>query len=89
MTSHLVVGYSSDTSVYVEVDDEISSCLNVVGGRESSSVNLTSHSSSEHWEDEDVPNFCQCSNSDKEVLVECPNCGSFYELGTHCPWLLE
>jgi hypothetical protein len=35
MASHLVVGYSSDTSVYIEVDDEISSYLSVVGGSES------------------------------------------------------
>jgi hypothetical protein len=43
MVSHLVVGYSSDTSVYVEVDDEISSCLSIVGGRESSSVKARMH----------------------------------------------
>jgi hypothetical protein len=86
MASYSVVGYSSDTLVYVEVDDEISTCLSVVGGNESSYVSLTSHSNSEHWEGEDILHFCQCSDSDsdEEPLVEYPDCGSFYELGTYC-----
>jgi hypothetical protein len=82
MASQLVVGYESDTSEYVEIDNECStSYCSSVGSTESNSDSITSRPSSIQ--------LCQCSDSDEESLLECPKCGSFYELGSHCLRMCE
>jgi hypothetical protein len=89
MASELVVGNSSDMSEYVDVDNDLSSCCSVVGGVESSSLSLSSSSNFGLGAAEDAIQFCQCIDNDDKALLEFPECGSFYELGTYCPQLLE
>jgi hypothetical protein len=46
MASELVVGYSSDNSEHVDIDEDLSSRCSFVGGIESNSLSLPSNSSS-------------------------------------------
>jgi hypothetical protein len=59
MASELVVGYSSDMSKHVDVDNDLSSCCSIVGGIESSSFSLTSSSNSGLGAAKDAIQFCQ------------------------------
>jgi hypothetical protein len=82
MASQLVLEYESDTSEYVEIDNEYSTtCCSSVGSTESNSHSITSRPSSIQ--------FYQCTDCNEEPLLECPTCGSFYELGSHCPRMCE
>ena len=58
MASELVLGYSFDMSKHIDVDNDLSSFCNVVGGVESSSLNLTSSSNSSLGAVEDAIQFC-------------------------------
>jgi hypothetical protein len=78
----LVLGYESDTSEYVEIDNECNTtCCSSIGFIDSNSHCITSRPSSLQ--------FYQCSDSDEEPLLECPSYASFYELGSHCPRMCE
>jgi hypothetical protein len=90
MASKLVVGYTSDMSEHVYMDSDVSSCCSVVvGAFEPSSPSLSSSSGSTHGLVDDAIEYCHCIDSEDVALLECQDCGSFYELGTYCPWLLE
>jgi hypothetical protein len=82
MASQLVLGYESDTSEYFEIDNECSTtCYTSVGSTDSNSHSITSRPNSLQ--------FCLCSDSDEEPLLEYPTCASFYKLGSHCPRMCE
>jgi hypothetical protein len=85
MATEIVVGYLSDNSKDVDVENECSSCCSVVGGIDSRSQSLLSHSSLPLWADDDLVNYCQYSDSEDDPLVECLTCVSWFELDTYCP----
>jgi hypothetical protein len=90
MALELVVGYVSDMSEHVDMDSDISSyCSVVFGGFEPTSLSLTSSSGSTPEPDDDAIEYCQCIDSEDVALLQCPDCGSFFELGTYCPRLFE
>jgi hypothetical protein len=72
------------------MDSDVSSrCNVVVGGFEPSSPTLSSSSSSNHGPIDDAIEYCQCIDSEDVALLECQDCGSFYEPGIYCPRFLE
>jgi hypothetical protein len=86
----LVVGYASEYSEHVDVEDDLSSCCSVVvGGFEPSSPSLSSSSGSTHGPVDDAIEYCHCIDSEDVALLNYQDCSSFYELGTYCPQLLE
>jgi hypothetical protein len=90
MVSELVVGYVSDMSEHVDMESDVSSyCSIVFGGFEPTSPSLTSSSSSTPGPADDAIEYCQCIDSEDVALMECQDCGSFFELGTYCPRLIE
>jgi hypothetical protein len=38
---------------------------------------------------DDAIDSCQCVESKDVALLECQDCGSFFEYGTYCPRLFE
>jgi hypothetical protein len=72
------------------MDSDASSCYSVVvGGFEPSSPTLSLSSGSNHGPLDDVVEYYQCIDSEDVALLECQDCGSFFELGTYCPRFLE
>jgi hypothetical protein len=77
-------------SEHVDMDSDISSCCSVVfGGFEPTSPSLSSNSGSTHGLVDDAIEYCQCIVTEDVPLLECQDCGSFFELGTYCPRLFE
>ena len=90
MALELVVGYTSDMSEHVDMDSNVNFCCSIVVGRfEPSSSSLSSSSGSTHGIVDNGIQYCHCIDSKDVVLLECQDCGSFYELGTYCPRLLR
>jgi hypothetical protein len=75
-----VIGYSSDSSKFVNVDDDISLGLSGTGSNDPS---MSLHSESVDLASSISTTYCQCKNEDS--LVECLTCGSYFELDTFCP----
>jgi hypothetical protein len=72
------------------MDSDVSSCCSVlVGGFEPTSPSLSSSSGSTHRPVDDAIAYCQCIDSEDVALLECQDCGSFFELGTYCPRFLD
>jgi hypothetical protein len=69
--------------------DVNSSCSVVVGGFEPNSSTMSSSSGSNHGPDDDATEYCQCIDSEDVALLECQDCGSFFEPGIHYPLFLE
>jgi hypothetical protein len=83
MVHQIVLGYSLDSSKYVEVDDVISPSQR---GADSNSFLVPIVSSPSRLVDLASSSFtayCQCT--DENSLIECLNCGSYFELDTFCP----
>jgi hypothetical protein len=90
MASELVVGYTSDMFEHVNMDSDVSSyCSVVFGGFKPNSPTLSSSSGYIHGPVDDAIEYCHCIDSEDVALLECQDCGSFYEPGTYCPQLLE
>jgi hypothetical protein len=86
----LVLEYSSENSEDVDVGDDLSSCCSaIVGGYEPSSSTVSSSSGTIHGPVDDAIGSCQCVESEDVALLECQDCGSFFEPGTYCPRLFE
>jgi hypothetical protein len=92
MAHQVVYGYASDSSEFVEVEEDTSP--NHSGSGSSSSIDpsmaslisgppVTSDSESVEMASTSSSAFCQCQHED--FLVECLTCGSFFDLGTFCP----
>jgi hypothetical protein len=64
MASELVVGYSSNSSDHVDVDDDLSSCCNVVHGAQSSPLSMSSHSGSALRVGDNSYSYCQYADSE-------------------------
>jgi hypothetical protein len=72
------------------MDSDASSCCSVfVGGFEPSSPTLSSSSGSNDVSVDDAVEYCQCIDSEDVALLECQECGSFFEPGTYCPLILD
>jgi hypothetical protein len=72
------------------MDSDASSCCSVfVGGFEPSSPTLSSSSGSNDVSVDDAVEYCQCIDSEDVALLECQDCGSFFEPGTYCPLFLD
>jgi hypothetical protein len=72
------------------MDSDVSSCCSaVVGVFKPISPTMSSSSGSIHGPDDDALEYCQCIDSEDVALLECQDCGSFYEPGTYCPLFLE
>ena len=72
--------------------DASSSCSVFDGGFNPSSPSSSSSSSSGSNavsidDVVSVEEYCQCSDGEDTGFLECQDCGSFYEPGTHCPML--
>jgi hypothetical protein len=90
MASELIVGYTSDMSEHVNMDSDVSSCCSaVVGGFEPTSPTMSESTGSTHEPLDDEVEYCQCIHSEDMDLLECQDCGSFFEPGTFCPLCLE
>jgi hypothetical protein len=87
MALEIVVGFASNMEEHVDVEDVTSSYYSVINGYEPSSPSLISSSSSTDEPTDDAVEYCQCTASDEEAFLECHDCGSFYEPGSHCPLL--
>jgi hypothetical protein len=86
----LVLGYSSENSEDVDVGDDLSSCCSaIIGGYEPSSPTVSSSSGATHGPVDDTIDSCQCFESEDVALLECQDCGSFFEPGTYFPRLFE
>jgi hypothetical protein len=85
MASHIVVGYFSDSFEDVNVETVYSSCCSCEGGVESRSQSLSSQSTMPLWADDDSVGYCQYSDDEDHILVECLTCGSWFDLDTYCP----
>jgi hypothetical protein len=84
MAHQILIVISSDSSEYVEEDDvgshvqsDAGSNPSVSSGSWSSSISGPPVSS-----DSESVAYCQCEEG---TLVECPTCGSFFDLDTICP----
>jgi hypothetical protein len=71
------------------MDSDANSYCVVVGGFEPNSPTLSSSSGSNHVRVDDAVEYFQCIDSEDVELLECLDCGSFFEPGTYCPLLLE
>jgi hypothetical protein len=72
------------------MDSDASSCCSVfVGGFEPSSPTLSSSSGSNDLSVDDAIEYCQCIDSEDVALLECQDCGSFFEPRTYCPLFLD
>jgi hypothetical protein len=80
MTHQIVVGYSSDSSEFVEIDDDINSSRvgsnNFLGLSESLHSVALSRAGSIHT--------AYCQYKDEDSLVECLTYRSYFELDTFC-----
>jgi hypothetical protein len=99
MAHQVVLGYSSDSSEYVDVEGGISPALS--GARNNSTRGPSISSDSVDWPSSifgpsvssdavsvDMGSsistaYSQCR--DKDTLVECLSCSSYFELDTFCP----
>ena len=100
MAHRTILGYSFDSLEYVEVDDVNSPSHNGVGSNSTQVPSLSSPSKFEAWaslifgpsvsldlesvkmESSISTTYYQCIY--KDFLVECLNCGSFFDLGMYC-----
>jgi hypothetical protein len=83
MAHQIIVGYSSDSSEFVEADDEISS----TGNNDSLGLSESSHLVSLSGVGSIDTVYCQYKNED--FLIECLTCGFYFELDTFYPRVLE
>jgi hypothetical protein len=83
MACEILVGYSTDDSEEVEVDDETSTRYSRIDGRNFTSDNETSVSGPVDSGDESADEYCQCP--EEYTLVECLTCGSLFDIETYCP----
>lgn len=67
------------------MDDDPSSYCSVVGRFESSILSLSFHLISIEEMADSESNYYLCSNNKDYALVECPSCGSWFDLDTYCP----
>ena len=75
------------------MDSYASSCCSIFdGGFEPCSPTLSSSSGSNDVstnDADDAVKYCQCIDSEDVALLECQDCGSFFEPGTYCPLFLD
>jgi hypothetical protein len=72
------------------MDSDVSSCCSVVGGGfEPTSSTMSESSGSTHEPVGDEVEYCQCIHSEDVDLLECQDCGSFFEPGTFYPLCLD
>jgi hypothetical protein len=74
----IILGYTSDYSDFVVIDDDISSS----SVSSDSSSGPSESSRSEGWAGTIESTFCQCNDND--FLVKCLTCRSYFELDTFC-----
>jgi hypothetical protein len=58
MASEMIIGYTSNRSESVEIDDTCSSRCSAIGRIESSMLCLSFHSSLELWAADSASNYC-------------------------------
>lgn len=85
-----VVGYTSENSKDVDVGSDVSSrCSAIVGGYEPSSPTVSSGPAASPGPDDDAVDSSERAQTEDDFFSVCPNCGSFFEPGTHCPRIAE
>ena len=84
MAHQIIIEISFDSSEFAEEDDVSSPDPSVAGSnpRESSGSWATSISGPPVSSDSESLACCQC---EEYTLVECPTCGSFFDIDTICP----
>jgi hypothetical protein len=83
MACEILVGYSTDDSEEVEVDNENSTCCSRIDGRSFASDSETSISGPVDSDDESTDEYFQCL--EEYTLLECLSCGSLFDIETYCP----
>ena len=84
MADPIIIELSSDSSDFDEEDDVSSADSSVAGSSTSGSSGpwATSVSGPRASSDSESVAYCQCEEG---TLVECPACGSFFDIDTKCP----
>jgi hypothetical protein len=89
MAHEIVIIFDSDSSEFVEIQDDRSPNHSGSGSSNSdwaSSISgppVISNSESVELASSSSTAYCLCE--DEDFLVECLTCGSFFELGIFCP----
>jgi hypothetical protein len=83
MACEILVGFSTDDSEEVEVDDETSTRCSRIDGRSFTSDSDTSISGPVDSGDESEDEYCQCL--EEYTLVEGLSCGSLFDIETYYP----
>jgi hypothetical protein len=82
MACEILVGYSTDDSKEVEVDDETSTRCSRIDGCSFTNDSETLVSGPVDSRDESADEYCQCP--EEYTFVECLSCGSLFDIKTYC-----
>jgi hypothetical protein len=82
MAHQIVLGHSSDSLEFIEVEDDISSVHSGTSGNSSLSLSESSNLGSGGSDGSIDTAYCQYK--DVNSLIECLTCGSYFELDTCC-----